>query len=173
VDPYTSSFTYFSSCRLSPSGPGSKFSVVWLQGEHDIATKDVLVATIAQAIALNERAVVIDLSEVHFISAATIGVIVDAEHLLAQRGRSLVLRAPPPFVRRIFGVCGLSDLLSRDPLADAMQMMKRAAAVRSWVNVPATGRIDKEGTSVTAKRSRESHVSAAAARELPLFVKVS
>jgi anti-anti-sigma factor len=108
------------------------------------ATKDVLVATLAQAIALNERAVVIDLSGAPFISAATIGAIVDAERLLALSGRSLVLRDPPPFVRQIIAVCGLSDLFDRDRCADAFRTVTRAAAPGSWAKVRTTGRPDRE-----------------------------
>lgn len=173
VRPHTSSFTYFSSCRLSRAEPACQPSVVWLQGEHDIATKDVLVATLAQAIALNERAVVIDLSGIDFISAATVGAIVDAERLLAGRGRSLLVRAPPPFVRRIFAVLGLSDLFGPEPPADAPQAVKPPVALGSWVEVETTGGRRSEDTSATAEPGQDERASAGSApEELPLFVKI-
>jgi anti-anti-sigma factor len=48
--------------------------VVWLRGEHDLATKEELTRSLMRAVALDEPSVIIDLSEVQFISAATIGV---------------------------------------------------------------------------------------------------
>lgn len=86
-------------------------SVLWLQGDHDIATSAALSAAIAEAIALDGPAVVIDMSGVLFISAATVGVIVQANVNLRARSRSLTLRAPSSCVRHIFDVCGLSGLL--------------------------------------------------------------
>jgi len=173
VNPETPSFTYYSSCRLSRAGPGAKLSVLWLGGEHDIATKDVLAATIAEAIALDEPAVVIDLSGVHFISAATIGVIVGAKKVLARRGRSLVLRDPPPFVRRVFGACGLSGLLDGNLSAEAFEAVEGAAALGSWVDVPATARGDRHGTSVRRSPKVGEQVSVESARgEQALFVKI-
>lgn len=136
------SFTYFSSCQLMPSGPGGKLSVVRLQGEHDIATRDVLAATIARAIARNEPAVVIDLSEVQFMSAAALGVIVAARQFLRRRSRSLVLRAPSPCVVRIFAVCGLNELFDQNVDAEVNDVAKGALALASWVEVPVTDRVD-------------------------------
>jgi anti-anti-sigma factor len=149
--PVTTSPPFFSSCRLSPSGPDAQFPVVWLGGEHDIATKDVLAAAIAEAVALDEPAVVIDLSAVQFISATTIGVIVAATESQARRGCSLVLRAPPRLVRRAFDVCGLSDLFDRDPNADAFETVKGAAALKTWVKVPPTIRVDWPEPSISAE----------------------
>jgi anti-anti-sigma factor len=173
VSPYTSSATYYSSCRLARAGSRAKLSVIWLGGEHDIATKDVLAAVLAEAIALDEPAVVIDLSGVHFISAATIGVIVGAKTLLARRGRSLFLRAPPPFVRRVFDLCGLSELLDRDPSADVFETVEEAAALRTWVEVPATSRVDWHETPVTSEPNVAERVSVESApAERPLIVRI-
>jgi anti-anti-sigma factor len=170
VQPETSSSSYFSSCRLTCAGTGAKLSVVWLGGEHDIATVDVLAATLAKAISLDEPAVVIDLSGVHFIDAATIGVIVTAKNLLAQRGRSLQLRAPAPFVRRIFDVCHLSDLLDRDPSADPFEAAEGASALGSWVEVPATGRVG-HGVPETTERNVGERVSVGSTGEQALCAK--
>jgi len=142
-----------------PAGPGAKLTVVWLQGEHDIATKDVLAATIARAIALNETAVVIDLSGVQFIDAATIGVIVAARQFLRRRSRSLVLRSPPACVLRVFDVCDLNDLLHPSECLDAGDAEKGAAALGSWVKVPATGRVDRHDNPVTVKPHVGARVS--------------
>ena len=164
MNPYTSSATYYSSCRLARAGPGAEPSVVWLGGDHDIATKDVLEAVLAEAVALDEPAVVIDMSGVHFISAATIGVIVGARNVLARRGRSLVLRGPPPFVRRVFDACGLSGLLEGDPGADSFEAAEGAAALGSWVDVPATARGDGHETSDKTEPKVGEQVSVGSAR---------
>jgi anti-anti-sigma factor len=50
--------------------------VVWLRGEHDIATTVELSETLVRAIAIDDADLVVDLSEVQFIDASTIGVIV-------------------------------------------------------------------------------------------------
>jgi anti-anti-sigma factor len=113
---------------------------------HDISTKSVLAATLAEAISLDEPAVVIDLSGVHFISAATIGVIVAAKELQARRGRALVLRAPPSFVQRAFDACSPSDVIDLDPI----QTMDEAGVARgSWVELPTTGHVDLHDTPVS------------------------
>jgi anti-anti-sigma factor len=164
VNPYTSSATYYSSCRLVRAGPGAEPSVVWLGGDHDIATKDVLEAVLAEAVALDEPAVVIDMSGVHFISAATIRVIVGARNVLARRGRSLVLRGPPPFVRRVFDACGLSSLLEGDPGADSFEAAAGASALGSWVDVPATARGDGHETSDRTEPKVDQQVSVESAR---------
>ena len=160
----TPSTTYFSSCRLVRAGSGAEPSVVWLGGDHDIATKDVLAAVLAEAVALDEPAVVIDMSGMHFISAATIGVIVGAKNVLARKGCSLVLRGPPPFVRRVFDVCGLSGLLEGDPGADSFEAVEGAAALGSWVDVPATPRGDRHETSDKTEPKVDQPVSVELAR---------
>ncbi len=136
----------FSTCRLSVSSPGTGPPVIWLGGEHDHATRGVLAATLAEAIALDESAVVIDLSGVRLVTAATLGVIVVATQLQAMRGRSLILRAAPPFVRRIFAFCGLSDLLDGDTGPHDFDVAPGATALSSWVEVPATDRADGPGS---------------------------
>jgi anti-anti-sigma factor len=155
VNPYTSSATYYSSCRLARAGPGAETSVVWLGGDHDIATKDVLVAVLAEAVALDEPAVIIDMSGVHFISATTIGAIVGAKNELARRGRPLVLRGPPPFVRRVFDACGMSGLLEGDPGADSFDAAQGASALGSWVDVPATARGDGHESDTSEPKGAE------------------
>src|ERR1017187_5223164 len=94
--------------RESRAGSEADLAVVWLRGEHDISTEAALSDTIARAIALDGE-VVIDLSEANFISAATIGAIVRARECLRSRSRSLVVRSPSAWARRIFDLCGLSD----------------------------------------------------------------
>lgn len=91
-------------------------SVVWLCGEHDIATEAELSEALAGAIASDDADLVVDLSEVQFIDASTIRVIIRARNYLRHRSRSLVLRSPAEGARRVLDVCGLVDLIESRPL---------------------------------------------------------
>jgi anti-anti-sigma factor len=124
------------------AGHNSDRTVVWLRGEHDVSTVAALSETMARAIALDDADVVVDLSEVQFMGAATVGVIIRAREFLRLRSRQLVLRSPSECARRILDVCGHSDLL--DPrIADATPLTGPAGALGTWVVVPATERIDR------------------------------
>ncbi len=95
----------------TPAGPGVGGSVVWLRGEHDSFTMAAVSDTIARAIALDGPAIVIDVSEVEFMSTAIVGVIVRASTRLRRQSRALTLRAPSSCVLRAFDSCGCADLL--------------------------------------------------------------
>lgn len=97
-------------------GPGTSPTVIWLRGEHDIATDGDLRHTLERAIADNQAAVVVDLSNVELMSASTLGVIVAGQDSLRQQSRSLTMRSPSPHVRRVIGICGLDNLLSPAPI---------------------------------------------------------
>jgi len=85
-------------------------TIVFLRGEHDAATASELSETIARAIAADESDLVIDMHDVEFMSAATVGVIVRARTFLNRRSRSLTVRSPSRCVRRILALCELTDL---------------------------------------------------------------
>jgi anti-anti-sigma factor len=115
--------------------------VVCLRGEHDLAAVAELSATMAQAIALGEGDLVVDLSRVEFMSASTVGVLVWARELLRARSRSLVVRSPSTCARRVLELCELADLVEAravlTPLTDA------AGALGTWVTVPATDGLER------------------------------
>jgi anti-anti-sigma factor len=92
-------------------------AVVWLQGEHDVSTVAALSATLARAIAFDEADLVVDLSGVEFMGAATVGVIVRARDFLRLRSRRVTLRSPSPCVGRLLDVCGIADLIEPNPSA--------------------------------------------------------
>jgi anti-anti-sigma factor len=115
-------------------GDDADRTVVWVRGEHDMATVTALSETLARAIALDEANVLVDLSEVQFMGAATVGVIVRAREFLRLRSRTLALRSPSRCARRVVDVCGLSDLI------DAA--VAPVGALGTWVNVPASQRIE-------------------------------
>jgi anti-sigma B factor antagonist len=116
-------------------------TVVWLQGEHDVSTVAALSETMARAIALDDADLVIDLSGVEFMDAATIGVIVRARDFLRQRSRSMSLRSPSTCARRILDVCDLSDLLDPHPSPGA-NTREATRALGRLTPVPTPDRAD-------------------------------
>lgn len=85
-------------------------TVVWVRGEHDIATRADL-SVIAQAATLDDADIVVDLSGVSFMDASTIGALVFADNHLRARSRSLSIRDPTPRARRVLDLCGLQGLM--------------------------------------------------------------
>ena len=97
-------------------------TVMWLSGEHDLSTVDALSETLARAFALDDADVMLDLSGVQFMGAATIEVIVRAKDILDLRSRALTLRSPSESAQRVVDLCGLVDLV--DPSsADAQPLV--------------------------------------------------
>jgi anti-anti-sigma factor len=97
-------------------------TVVWLSGEYDLLTVDELWERLARAFALDDADVVLDLSGVQFMGAATIEVIARAKDILDLRSRALTLRSPSESAQRVVDLCGLVDLV--DPSsADAQPLV--------------------------------------------------
>jgi len=86
-------------------------AVVWLHGEHDIATVAVLADTLAKVTAADDADLIVDLSSVTFISTATIDELVRTRNLLVGRSRNLTLRSPSAFARRVLDLCGLAGFI--------------------------------------------------------------
>ncbi len=104
-------------CRVIDSNIGQEAgrTVVWLRGDHDASNVVALRETVAKALALEDADFVIDLSEVEFLGAATVGVIIRTAELLRGRNRALAVRAPSLRARRILDLCGLTDLVDLGP----------------------------------------------------------
>lgn len=84
-------------------------TVVCLRGEIDAHTAPRVCAAVDRAFDLGARAIVIDLSEVSFIDAAGLGVIVVAAR---RRGPGAVaVVCPHRSIVRVFRICGLDRLL--------------------------------------------------------------
>lgn len=111
-------------------------AVIVLCGEHDVSNAAELSRTLAAAIARGHSSVIVDMSSVVFMSAATVGALVAARHLLASQSRALVVRAPPRQVARVLGICGLTSLI--DPAS--VSVASPPSALASWVAVPPTVR---------------------------------
>ncbi len=136
----SSSFTVPDRVPLSRAGPEPGPTVIWLRGEHDITTDFVLSLTIAHAIALDNAPLVLDLSEVEFLGASTLGVIVRAREFLRHRSRSLTVRFPSTPAQRIIGLCDLDNLLG--PATEGARAVP-GEALRCAAEVPAAERPDR------------------------------
>jgi anti-sigma B factor antagonist len=116
-------------------------TVVWLRGEHDVSTVTALSETMARAIALDDGDLVIDLSGVQFMDAATVGVIIRARDFLELQSRSLALRTPSSCATRILDLCELTDLLEPH-LVDVTRSTAPAGAPGRRHAMPALDRVD-------------------------------
>jgi anti-anti-sigma factor len=116
-------------------GPG----VVRLQGEYDVGTVAALSAILSRAIALDDADLVLDVSGVSFLDAATVGVIVRARLFLRNRSRGLLLRCPSRCVRRILDICDLTSLIEVGP--EVGGATGQVGALGSWVAVPSAARL--------------------------------
>jgi anti-anti-sigma factor len=85
-------------------------TLVSLRGEHDASTVAALSEILALAISLDAADLVVDLSEVEFMGAATVGVIIGTREFLRLRSRTLELRSPSTCARRVLDACDL-DLI--------------------------------------------------------------
>jgi anti-anti-sigma factor len=113
--------------------------IIWVRGEHDIATRAGLSQAITDAAALDDADVFVDLSAVTFMDASTVGTIVGGRNLLRSFSRSLAVRAPSVRARRVLDLCGLAHLVQHE----AVHPAGTSAALGTWVDVPAIGRLDE------------------------------
>lgn len=86
-------------------------AVVWLEGEHDIATVAVLAHTLVNVISADDADLIVDLSGVTFMSTATIDQLIQARNVLLGLSRNLTLRSPSKCARRLVDRCGLAGLV--------------------------------------------------------------
>ena len=95
--------------------PDAGGSVIYLEGDFDITTVAALSQTMARTLAIDGGELVVDLSGVQFMDAATIGVMIGVRQELRSQFRSLTLRAPSTVAQRVLGLCGLTDMLDLAP----------------------------------------------------------
>jgi len=85
--------------------------VLRVAGEVDMVTSPVLQRHLDSAIASRRATVVLDLSETTFLDARGVGVIVSARKSASRSGSRLVIRRPPPLVRRVLEIADQVDRL--------------------------------------------------------------
>ena len=107
----TSFLTHSCDGQASSTQHDARGTVVWLRGKHDSSTVAAVSATLAKAISLGHPDLVVDLSGVHYLGAATVSLIIQNVEYLRLRSRSLTLRNPTTCSRRVLAVCDLSDLI--------------------------------------------------------------
>ena len=95
-------------------------AVVWLDGEHDIATEAILADTLAKVTSACDANLVVDLSGVTFMSTATIDQLLRARNLLLGLSRNLTLRSPSKSARRLLDLCDLTGLV--EPREDVIRI---------------------------------------------------
>lgn len=129
-----SSSTIVSPRGSMPQDRDALYTVIWVRGEHDMATRVPLLAAIAGAAQRDDADLLLDLSEVTFMDASTIGVIVASRNRLRSHSQSLEVRAPSPPARRVLELCGLAHLV-HSPTVETVHSGEGAAR-RTWVDVP-------------------------------------
>jgi anti-anti-sigma factor len=120
---------------------------IWLAGEQDCSNSGELMDACAAAL-LYDQDLVIDVSDVEFMSAATVDVIVSISELLGVRKHSLAVRAPSKSTRRLFDLCSVSDLIG-EPANTGMP-----SALNSWVHVPVDERAPLTSPKKTTAKDR-------------------
>ena len=113
--------------RAAFVGRDAGHAFVWLGGKQDFSTVAELSDTLARAIAVDDVDLVVDLSEVQFMGAAAVGVLIRARQFLELRSRSLLFRTPSSCARQVLDACGLADLIERSPVEATF--MTRTAGV--------------------------------------------
>jgi anti-anti-sigma factor len=97
-----------------------ELTVIWLDGEQDIATVAVLAGTLANATSADDTDLIVDLSGVTFMSTATIDELVRARNLLLGLSRNLTLRSPSRCARLLLDLCGLAGFV--EPSQNAIRI---------------------------------------------------
>ncbi len=80
-------------------------------GELDIATSEQLRAELAAAAGTGVSEVIVDLTDVTFLDASAIGVLVSTASELRQQQRALLLAHPGPLARKLLHICRLGRVL--------------------------------------------------------------
>src|SRR6516225_7379323 len=86
-------------------------SVLLLQGELDLCTRERLRRAISSALKRLPQVLVVDLSELDFIDCSGLSVLVWAHKRLAGQDRQLLITGSKPIVRRVIGLAGVETYL--------------------------------------------------------------
>ena len=85
-------------------------TVFTLRGEHDASNAAELSTELDRVVTIDQADLVLDLSEVQFMGASTVGVIAHTRELLDRQNRHLTVQLPTRAARRVLELCGLADL---------------------------------------------------------------
>ena len=99
-------------------------SIVHVQGDVDLITapefRECMRSTASSNI--HNGNVMVDLSELEYIDGGGLRVLEEGRELCQQRGRALVLVAPPPHIKRILEMVNLTDRLPVLNSAEALSV---------------------------------------------------
>lgn len=129
VDPFSDP----AGARVSTEGDRT---VVWLSGEHDLASIGLLDASMRSAVEDHDTDVVVDLEALAFMDASTLGSLLRGRSRLADRGRRLTLRTAPRCARLVLDPCDLAHLIEPTPVAARGSDQIGRTALETWVEVP-------------------------------------
>ncbi len=89
---------------------------VVLGGEFDASSSEMLMEKLKVLVANGQVDLTLDLSGVGFLSASTIGVIVELREQFRKNNRVFTVESPSAEARRVFVACGLASLLQTKEL---------------------------------------------------------
>jgi anti-sigma B factor antagonist len=93
-------------------------TVVRVEGELDLATAPQLRSRLGNLIADADGPILLDLDGLTYVDSTGLCAVLTANSELRRHGRELrVIKASVP-VRRLFELCGITDLISGDPRAE-------------------------------------------------------
>jgi len=95
-------------------------SVLLLQGELDLCTRDLLRRAISDALKHRPRILVVDLSGLDFLDCGGLSALVWAHNRLAGPERQLLIAGGKPIVRRLIGLAGADAYLHLSPVEAAV-----------------------------------------------------
>ena len=97
----------------APADDDDRF-VVRVQGDHDIGNIHELSKLLAEAAALHDHDLLVDLSDVGFVDASLIRALLQSRDVLRQQSRSLTVRTSGR-TAHLLGLLGLDELLEPTP----------------------------------------------------------
>jgi len=85
--------------------------VLAFSGDADAAAGPLLAHALTQATVHGHTRIEIDLADLEFIDTYCLSILFDTQEMLRDRGGDLVLRSPPPPVRRLLDILERQDLI--------------------------------------------------------------
>ena len=149
------------SARVPSVSREAGYVVVWLEGDQDASSTADLDRALSAAVAGDPACVVVDLADVGFVGASTLGALLRAGDALRELGRPLMVRSPNRTARRVLGLCGLSDLICALP-ADTTRSGD-AEAGASWDRYAAA--TERQAASMLVREAAALKAAAARDRE--------
>ena len=104
-------------CDVSfTEGNGDAEAIVCVSGEVDLLTAPGLQTRLAGCLSGRHRRLTIDISDVSFMGASGLSVLVKVAKTMRQQGGELIVLHPQPMVRRMIEVTGLESYIRVEPV---------------------------------------------------------